>query len=431
MKVVAFLPAKGHSSRISNKNLKLLDGQPLFLYTLRKLMACSFIDEVYLDTEDEHIIELATETGANVLRRDAALASNSTDGNALFRYEASKVEADIYIQILCTSPFIKIETISEGVSCLQNKPEYDSVVLVRKEKQYRWSSEGPLYRIDPIPNSVDLPDAIIETMALYIARRSCVEETGRRIGNNPYLLEASAIEAVDVNWPEDFEMANLIAAGLREKDRSLLQNIKGMLNSAMLSDILDDLGFPNQIIKTLKPNFDCKILGRAKTLRLRAIRPGEDFRGIYNALDSYKNIVPNDIIMVENEVGEFAYFGELNGNLAIRSGAVGAIIGGNTRDSSALRDLHFPVFARGHSCQDVRKRAVLDHMNQTISIGGVRVSPDELVFADFEGVVVIPRSIEKEVLIRCADVIRNEKQLVLDISLGVGADELTERYGFF
>jgi regulator of RNase E activity RraA len=268
-------------------------------------------------------------------------------------------------------------------------------------------------------------------MALYMARKSCVEQTGRRIGDRPYLLEASPIEAVDVNWPEDFEMANLIAAGMREQDRRLLQNIKGTLSSAMLSDILDDLGFAKQIIRTMKPNFDCRILGRAKTLKLRAMRPGEDFRGIYRALDSYKNIVPNDIIVVENEVGEYAYFGELNGNLAIRAGAVGAIVGGNTRDSSALRDLHFPVFAKGNSCQDVRKRAVLDHMNKAIEIDGVRVLPDELVFADFEGVVVIPGSIEKEVLQRCADVVRNEKQLILDISLGVAADELTEKYGFF
>ena len=46
MKVVAFLPAKGSSERIENKNIKLLDGKPLFLYTLEKLVKCDFIDEV-------------------------------------------------------------------------------------------------------------------------------------------------------------------------------------------------------------------------------------------------------------------------------------------------------------------------------------------------------------------------------------------------
>ncbi len=53
MKIVAFLPVKGTSSRIENKNIKLLDGKPLFLHTLEKLSSCSFIDEVYLDSESE------------------------------------------------------------------------------------------------------------------------------------------------------------------------------------------------------------------------------------------------------------------------------------------------------------------------------------------------------------------------------------------
>ena len=53
MKIVAFLPVTGTSSRIENKNIKLLDGKPLFLHTLEKLSSCSFIDEVYLDSESE------------------------------------------------------------------------------------------------------------------------------------------------------------------------------------------------------------------------------------------------------------------------------------------------------------------------------------------------------------------------------------------
>lgn len=61
MKVVAFVPAKGSSSRIESKNVKLLDGKPLFLHTLEKLVQCDFIDEVYLDTESDEIIALASE----------------------------------------------------------------------------------------------------------------------------------------------------------------------------------------------------------------------------------------------------------------------------------------------------------------------------------------------------------------------------------
>jgi CMP-N-acetylneuraminic acid synthetase len=121
MKVAAFLPVKSTSERIHNKNITLLNGKPLFLHTLEKLMKCSFIDEVYLDTEKDEIYEMAQYTGCKYSRRDPAFATNKTDGHSLFYNEAIKVEADIYIQILCTSPFIEIATIKKGIDILQNK----------------------------------------------------------------------------------------------------------------------------------------------------------------------------------------------------------------------------------------------------------------------------------------------------------------------
>lgn len=433
MKVVAFLPAKGTSTRVENKNLRLLDGKPLFLHTLEKLVSCDFIDEVYLDTESEEMISLAEDTGCCVLRRDRALATNATDGNALFMNEVKKVDADIYIQILCTSPFIKKETIRDGVNTLiKHGTTYDSAVLVKRDRQYLWANGHPCYDINRIPNSIDLPETTIETMGLYIVSKSAAQKTNRRIGDSPYLLNASPLEAVDVNWPDELDLANLIAAGQREKERKLFNNLRNNLSSSLLSDLLDDAGYPNQIVRGLKPNIsNAKIIGRAKTLRLRKLHNGEDFRGIYDALQSYQTIVPGDVIMVENEVPEYAYFGELNANLAVRAGAVGTIVGGMTRDSKGVSDIGFNVFAAGHTCRDVRKRATLDSINKTITIDGVRVTPGDLVFADSEGVVVIPRAVEHEIVESALRNSVNEKKLLLDVSLDVDAITLTEKHGFF
>jgi regulator of RNase E activity RraA/CMP-N-acetylneuraminic acid synthetase len=430
MKVVAFLPVKGSSSRIQSKNLKLLDGKPLFLHTLEKLLKCDFIDEVYLDTESDEVIKAASYLKHKVLLRDPELANNKTDGNRLFMNEVNQVDADIYIQILCTSPFIEIETIKKGIQEIAES-DYDSAVLVRKERLYTWSEAGPNYDLQHIPNSVDLPDTVIETMGLYIVKRSAALKTNRRIGDNPYQLAATAIEAIDVNWQEDFDLANLIAAGMREKDRILLENLKNQLNSSMLSDLLDDLGF-STVVNGHLPNIDgAKIFGRAKTLKLRKLKEGESYKGIYNALNSYYTIVPNDIILVENEISDFAYFGELNANLAIRSGATGAIVAGMTRDSGDVKKLGFPVFAKGNKCIDVRGRATLDGINVPINIEGVNVLPGDLVFADNEGVVIIPQEIENKLLKMAIEVCMKEKSVLLDIANGIEVDELVKRNGEF
>lgn len=432
MKVAAFLPAKGSSARIENKNLRLLDGKPLFLHTLEKLVACPFIDEVFLDTESDEMIELGRETGASIMRRDPALASNRTDGNRLFVNEVAHTDADIVLQVLCTSPFIKVETMQQAVHTLRTDNRYDSAVLVRKDKLYRWENGRPVYDIRNIPNSNTLPDTVIETMGLYAMRAEAARRLQRRIGDAPLLLESNPLEAIDVNWPEDLELANLIAAGHREQERKLLANLRNQMNSSLLSDILDDLGLRKQVIKGLRPNVDhARVIGRAKTLRLRTLREGEDFRGIYKALDSYRTIVPGDIIVVENEVPQHAYFGELNANLAVRAGAVAAIVGGHTRDSADVANVGLPVFANGYTCQDVRKRATLDSINRPITVQGIRICPGDLIFADREGVVVVPRRVEREVIETALRNAGNEKHLLIDIAQGIGVDELTSKYGFF
>ena len=169
MKIAGVVPVKGNSERIENKNIKLLDGKPLFLHTIDKLLSCDFLDEVYLDTESEKIIDMVSDyKELKILKRDIKLADNKTDGHKLFYNEVKNIEADIYVQVLCTSPFIKKETIKKGIRILKEK-EYDSVVLVKKDKQYLWGDNlRPLYSSEKIPNSIDLPDTIIETMGMYI-----------------------------------------------------------------------------------------------------------------------------------------------------------------------------------------------------------------------------------------------------------------------
>lgn len=431
MKIVAFVPAKGSSERVENKNVKLLDGKPLFLHTLEKLASCDFIDEVYLDSESDYIFSLASEVNCKYLKRDISLASNKTDGHVLFYNETLHVEADIYIQVLCTSPFIKPETIKRGIEILKKSSEYDSVVLVKKEKQYLWNGNQPIYDKYHIPNSIDLPDTIIETMGLYITRKEVALEKKMRFGDNVFFLEAEPLEAIDVNYPADFELASYIAAGLREKERQLFKNLSSLLSSSILSDILDDLEV-NGVVRGLKLNMsDKKILGRAKTLKLRKLNPNEDYEGIYDALDSYLTIVPNDIIVVENECPEYAYFGDLNANMAIRSGAIGAIIAGHTRDYKAVKTLDFPVFSQGYICKDVRKRATVESINKKISLLGIDVMAGDLIFGDNDGVIVIPRKIERFVIDKAVEVINKEKNVLTYITTGHAASTILNDVGVF
>jgi regulator of RNase E activity RraA/CMP-N-acetylneuraminic acid synthetase len=431
LKVVAFVPAKGSSERVDNKNAKLLDGRPLVVHTLDKLLKCRLVDEVYLDTESDDIAQLARHLPVQIMKRSRFLASNGTDGHALFLNEVRHVDADIYVQALCTAPFVRPETVDRAIELLIADARYDSVALVRKEKQYLWNDGVPAYGYGRIPNSVDLPVTTIEAMSLYAVRREAALETGRRFGGRVCLLEATPVESIDVNTPADFELAGFIASGQRERERVILRTLRTELTSPVLSDILDQLGVHGAVrgLQPLTP--EARILGRAKTLKLRALREDEDFRGIYDALKTYERIVANDVIVVENGLPDFAYFGDLNARLAIRAGAVGAIIDGATRDSNNVRALGFPVFARGTFCVDVRNRATVDDMDCPVNIGGQPVEPGDLVFADADGVIVIPKKHERQVIELAMEAISKESKISLDIALNVPASRILNTSGAF
>ncbi len=432
MKTAAFLPAKGSSQRIPNKNTMLLDGEPLFLRSLKKLTACPSVDEVWLDTESPEIVELASDIKCRVLRRDPTLASNKTNGHQLFLNEVAQTNADICVQLLGTSPFIKIETIEKAIAALATDTRYDSVVAIRKEKQYRWAQGGPIYDANHIPNSSDLEDTVIESMGLYAVRRETALATRRRIGNHPLLLEIGPLESVDVNWPKDFEMANLIAVGLREQERRLFQNLKLQLNSPLLSDVMDDLGIQGVLSADFHLNLpEQKIFGRAKTMQIDLCTDDDDFRRIYDSLNLYDHVVSNDVIIVANHAPGYAFFGELNANLAVRSGAVGAVIDGITRDLPDTRRMGFPVFSKGNHCKDTRKRGVVSSRNKTIMVDAVSIHKDDLVFGDSDGIVVIPPKHEQAILREALGRKKNEAEILVAIAQGTHTNELVKQFGLF
>ncbi len=216
--VVAFVPAKGTSTRVTSKNIRQLGDKPLLLHVLDTLLTCHTIQDVYLDSESQIVFDIASGRGHKELRRPESLASNSTDGNQLLLYEAGRVpDADIYVQVLPTAPFLLRSTIDEAVFRLTVRKEHDSVFAARREKIYLWNADGTPRNYDPIhiPNSVDLPATIIETMSLYAIRRAALLSGKSRIGKTPHILPIQLIESIDINTEEDFAFAETVMRGLK------------------------------------------------------------------------------------------------------------------------------------------------------------------------------------------------------------------------
>jgi len=189
--------------------MQRLDGVPLIVRAARKLQRLACIDEVYVDTDDSGIAEAVE---VPTLMRDPELAHNGVDGNWLLLNEARQVDADIYVQYLCTSPFVRDDTIAAAIAAVAGGA-YESAFLMRQESLHRWEGHEPVFSLDPLPNTCDLPPTQWDTTGLYVITKEALLKYRRRIVPRRLAILVSPVEAVDIDYPEDLEFAEWIAKG--------------------------------------------------------------------------------------------------------------------------------------------------------------------------------------------------------------------------
>lgn len=214
--VYAFIPAKGNSSRIAEKNRQKVGGIPPFLRAALHLEALLPRDRIIVDSDSEIILKEAAKNGFGTLRRPAELATNATDGNAFFRWETGCYpQANIYIQHLPPMPFLATATVQRALDLVRSGTA-DSIIPIGKNRHYTWNttSRKPNYDLNKLPNSFELPEIVFETMGLYVIRAEAHRATGGRIGLRPQFLELSRIEQIDIDYQEDLDLAEAIADGL-------------------------------------------------------------------------------------------------------------------------------------------------------------------------------------------------------------------------
>jgi regulator of RNase E activity RraA/CMP-N-acetylneuraminic acid synthetase len=434
MKTVAFVPAKGTSQRIQNKNLQIFDGEYLFKRKLRQLLECEEIDEVWLDSESEEIHALASDLPIKHLRRDVALATNNTDGHSLFENETKFTDADIVVQVLCTSPFIDKSIIDPALKEFKVS-EYTSLVAVTENKLYLWENNYPLYGGN-IPNSIDLPTHTIESMGMYAVKTNG-KVVSKRYTDNPLLYKINQLEAIDINNKEDLILAKYISAGQRLENVQKLKTLSKVITSCMLSDICKEHNIDHFLSSNLQLLSGESFLGYAKTLKLSPLEgvekspTGPHWRGIFNALESYKFIEPGDVIVVSNDVPDKAYFGDLNATFAHRNGAVGVVVDGYTRDIDRVNEIGLPVFARGRRADDIRYEGTLESMNTPVTINGIVVRNNDIIFGDSDGVICIPQEKWEFILGEVKKTLKKEMMVKFEAVFGGDPIDILNNLGEF
>ena len=217
MKVVAYVPIKLNNERMPNKNLKCFDdGTPMAHLVFNTLSNVEKLDEIYCYCSDPKIKDYLTGR-VKFLQRDKSLDTAATTRSEIIGAFLNDVDADIIVLSHVTSPFLKAETVKKCIAAVKSG-EYDSAFSASRVQEFLWANGSPL-NFDPsnTPRSQDLPIFYKETSGIFIFTRQMFLETGRQIGYRPYICEVDKIEETDINYPEDFEIANAIYMNLHKK----------------------------------------------------------------------------------------------------------------------------------------------------------------------------------------------------------------------
>jgi len=217
---------------------------------------------------------------------------------------------------------------------------------------------------------------------------------------------------------------------VKQEDRQQFERIQTTLYTPVIGDILDTLGLWHQFLpQPIQPlHTDMKLVGRAMPVQIVDAWgvQSSPFGRMTEALDSLQ---PGEIYVVTGGSLNCAAWGEIMTATARTRGAVGAIIDGFHRDTPRVLEQSWPVFSRGRFAQDAGVRSKVADFRCPVEIGGVLVSPGDLIVADLDGVVVVPRRVEDEVIEKALEKATGEKVVRKAIEAGMSSTEAFRKYG--
>jgi 4-hydroxy-4-methyl-2-oxoglutarate aldolase len=179
-----------------------------------------------------------------------------------------------------------------------------------------------------------------------------------------------------------------------------LPMMRESLYSAVVADALDAVGYRNQSPRiSISPmSVEGVLVGRCRTTAcVNSLQ--KDPRPYELELKAVDSCEPNEVIIAAAGGSMLSgIWGELLSTAARNRGCVGAIVDGAVRDVKQMRAMQFAVFARGTCVYDSLDRQQVVDFQIPVEIAGVTFNPGDLVFADVDAIVVVPRSVELEVM---------------------------------
>jgi CMP-N-acetylneuraminic acid synthetase len=221
--LVALLPMKAHSERVSGKNFRPLGGKPLYRWMLDTLLSIPRIDAVVINTDARALLELDPALRADrVLVRDRRpeICGDLVSMNRIIEDDVRAVPSEAYLMTHTTNPFLSVETIGRALEAYREAcagGQADSLFSVNRLQTRLYRRDGSAVNHDPdnLVRTQDLEAWFEENSCLYLFSGDSFAKSGARIGSRPLLFETPGLESVDIDEPDDWRLAEALATWRR------------------------------------------------------------------------------------------------------------------------------------------------------------------------------------------------------------------------
>lgn len=217
IKVKALLPMKGNSERVKNKNMRDFNGEPLYHAIMKSLLASKYINEIVVNTDSKIIAEDAKDNFGDrviIIDRPKEIQGDFVSMNDIIAYDLTKLDGDHFLQTHSTNPLLRTETIDKAIETyFENLDRYDSLFGVTKVQTRFYDKNAKPINHNPkeLLRTQDLEPMYEENSNFYIFSTDSFKNAGnKRIGINPQIFQVNKLEAVDIDEPEDFKLAELL-----------------------------------------------------------------------------------------------------------------------------------------------------------------------------------------------------------------------------
>lgn len=222
-------------------------------------------------------------------------------------------------------------------------------------------------------------------------------------------------------------------------DDELFSLMKEELFTAVVGDVMDKEGLLHQFLPPqIQPlRNDMKVAGRAMTVLEADVFEESGDSGINPVmmkpfglmLEALDDLRRNEVYICTGSSPRYALWGELMSTRAIHLGAVGAVVDGYSRDTPGILALNFPTFGYGRYAQDQGPRGKVLDFRIPIEIRNVKINPGDIVFGDLDGVCIVPREVETDIIRLALEKARGEKLVKKAIENGMSAVDAFAKFG--